>query len=830
LDFFVSYAEADRGWAEWIAWQLEDFGFRVLLQAWDFVPGSNWISTMHAGVQHAIRTVVVLSPTYPSSAFGAAEWQAAWKEDPDGSARKLLPVRVAKCERPGLLASVVSVDVFGMAEAEARRQLHSAVTAAIKGRDKPVERPLYPDAYAAQSRARAVSDPPRFPVALPTIWNVPARNPNFTGRGIDLDRLHAALTGHPTPTLCSLHGMGGVGKTQTAIEYIHRHADDYELVWWINAEKAMGIGDQLIELGREIGLKVVINVRSVHQALRARSRWLLVFDNAEIPRDVEHQLPPAGSGQVLITTRRDGFRALGDVLDLDVLEQANSITMLQRRAPNLTESDAIVISRRFGDLPLALAQAAAYLDQTLLPASEYLRLLETRAADLHSRGRTAGHPDSIATIWSVSLDRLRAINPAAVQLLTLCAWMAPEPVPLNLFSNHAALLPAPLNATADDSIAFAETVADLVDHSLARRAGNEILVHRLVQDVIRQDDGDAIGPSPLDNVLTLLRADLPAEIDDKPQNWPRWRQLLRHVLVATDHQDLHSTDAADAAWLLDRAGKYLYVHGRPTDAVPLLERSVHFRERIAGADNSEISTTLKDLGLALADLGSLDLAIDVLKRALRFSETADQLDDFAIAEVLNHLGWAHVLLGQPAAALPIYERALNIRETADRPDRARVAADLNGLGRALADLGRPADALPLHERALQLCEAAYGPDHPWMATTLAYQGRALTDLGRSAEALPLLERALIIRKTAYGSDHPWVATVLNHRGRVLTDLGRPAEALALHERALEIHEAVYGPDHADVATDLDHIGRALSGMGRHDEALSLRRRVVQKDE
>ncbi|MCA1600645.1 MAG: tetratricopeptide repeat protein [Acidobacteria bacterium] len=834
-DFFVSYAEADRGWAEWIAWQLENVGFRVLLQAWDFVPGSNWISTMHAGVQHAIRTVVVLSPAYLSSVFGAAEWQAAWKEDPDGGAKKLLPVRVARCERPGLLAGVVGVDVFEMGETEARRRLHSAVTAAVKGRDKPIERPLYPDAYAAQSRSRAVSDLPRFPVALPAIWNVPARNPNFTGRSSDLDRLHVALTRHPRPTLCSLHGMGGVGKTQTAIKYIHRQAHDYDLVWWINAEETMGIGDQFIELGREIGLDVVadvgVMVRSVHRALRDRSRWLLVFDSVETPSDVEHQLPPAGSGQVLITTRRDGFRALGDVLDLDVLERVDSIKMLQHRVPDLARSDVIAISRRLGDLPLALAQAAAYLDQTRLPPSEYLRLLETRAADLHSRGRTAEHPDNIATIWSVSLDRLRSITPAAVQLLTLCAWLAPEPVPLDLFSNHADLLPAPLNAIVDDAIAFVDAVAALVDYSLARRTGNDILVHRLVQDVIRQDDGDAAGPSPLDNVLTLLRADLPAEINDKPPNWVRWRQLLRHVLVATAHQkDLNPTAVADAAWLLDRAGNYLYVHGRPADAVPLLKRSLHFRERIADANDSEIATTLNNLGLGLADLGQPDSAINVLKRVLRLLETADPPDDFAIAEVLNHLGWAHVLLGQPAAALPIYERALNIRETADRPDRARVAADLNGLGRALADLGRPADALPLHERALQLCEAAYGPNHPWVGTTLAYRGRALIELGRPAEALPLLERALTIRETAYGSDHPWLATVLNHQGRALTDLGRPAEALALHERALEIHEAVYGPDHADVATDLDHMGRALSNMGQHDEALPLRRRVVQKDE
>lgn len=837
--------------------------------------GTRWAPEVLAAAGTCHVFIPLISSRYVESKWCAREWDAFSRRnvvrrlaDSSGNKTAILPVRWSPMREdklppmvrelqfflpqqlrdPDITQRYLADGVYGLLALDDHADYQAVAWRLARGivdayHEYHVEPKVHTDPRqlreSFQSRSRAVSDQPRFPVTLPKIWNVPARDPNFTGRSSDLDRLHAALTNYPTPTLCCLRGMGGVGKTQTAIEYIHRQAADYDLVWWINAEEAMGIGDQFIELGREMELDLVtdvdVMVRSVHRALRDRSRWLLVFDNAvfdnaEIPNDVEHQLPPAGSGQVLITTRCDGFRALGDVLDLNVLERADSVTMVQRRAPHLTRSDAIAISQRLGDLPLALAQAAAYLDETRLPASEYLSLLETRATDLHSRGRTAGH-HSIATIWSVSLDRLRASTPAAVQLLTLCSWLAPEPVPLDLFSNHPTLLPAPLNATADDPIAFADTSAALAGYSLARRTGNDILVHRLVQDVIREDDRDAAGTSPLDNVLALLRVDLPAEINDEPSNWPRWRQLLRHVLVATAHQeDLNSTAVADAAWLLDRAGNYLYVHGRPADAVPLLERSVDFRERITGVGNSEIATTLKNLGLGLADLRRLDSAIEVLERALRLLEAADQPDDFAIADVLNHLGWARVLLGQPAAALPIYERALKIRETADRPDRARVVGDLNGLGRALADLGRPADALPLHERALQLCEAAYGPDHPWVGTTLAYWGRALTDLGRPAEALPLFERALTIRETAYGSDHPWLANVLNHQGRALTDLGQHAEALTLHERALEIHEAVYGPDHPDVATDLDHIGRALSGMGRHDEALSLRRRVGQKDE
>src|SRR5688572_7597592 len=115
-DFFVSYTQADRAWAEWLAWQLEEDEHRVLIQAWDFPPGSNWVRGMQRGAARADRTIAILSGDYLSSVYGSAEWQAAWAADPDGSERKLLTVRVADCDRPGLLAGVVGIDIFGLDE------------------------------------------------------------------------------------------------------------------------------------------------------------------------------------------------------------------------------------------------------------------------------------------------------------------------------------------------------------------------------------------------------------------------------------------------------------------------------------------------------------------------------------------------------------------------------------------------------------------------------------------------------------------------------------------------------------------------------------------
>jgi tetratricopeptide (TPR) repeat protein len=419
-----------------------------------------------------------------------------------------------------------------------------------------------------------------------------------------------------------------------------------------------------------------------------------------------------------------------------------------------------------------------------MPPKEYVQLLGTRSADLHRRGQAAGHPATIATVWSLSIDRLEGTAPAAVQVLELCAWLAPEPIPLDLFTRHSGQLPEPFASAAADPVAFADVIGALTGYSLARRSGGSIIVHRLIQDVARNRHPTAATGKPLEMALALLRADLPGDVWAAPESWPRWQALLPSVLTATGHH-AGTVPADTTAWLLTTAGTYLSRHGRFGEALPLHQRALRIDETALGPEHPDVATDLNYLGSTLAQLG------------------------------------------RSAEALPLQQRALRIREAALGPDHPDVAIDLSFVGRAFSGLGRVSEALPLHQRALRTREAALGADHPDAAIDLNHVGRALTSLRRAREALPLHQRALHIHEAALRPDHPDLANDHNYLGQTLTALGRPGEALPLHQHALHIDEAAFGPDHPYVAIDLSHAAQALAAMGRLEEALPLHRRALR---
>ena len=227
---------------------------------------------------------------------------------------------------------------------------------------------------------------PRLPGTMPRVWNIPARNPGFTGRDGLLVALRTALLAGDKAVVQALHGMGGVGKTQLAAEYAYLFAGTYDLAWWLNSEQAGLIGDQFAALGIALGCVQAgagtEAVRAVVLAeLRERGRSLLVFDNAENPADITGWLP-GGGGHVLITTREQGWTEVAAPVEVDVLGRCESVAILQSRVTALGGADADELASELGDLPLAIAQAAGFMAETGMAADQYLSLLRTRTGQL----------------------------------------------------------------------------------------------------------------------------------------------------------------------------------------------------------------------------------------------------------------------------------------------------------------------------------------------------------------------------------------------------------------------------------------------------------------
>jgi hypothetical protein len=283
--------------------------------------------------------------------------------------------------------------------------------------------------------------------------------------------------------------MGGVGKTQLAVEYAHRFAGHYELAWWINSEQAELIGDQVAALGLALGsVPAGAATEAVRWAvladLRARGRWLLVFDNAEDPKDVVPWLP-GGGGHVLITSRERGWDEIAAPVDVDVLARPESMAILQTRVGWLEETDADRLADQLGDLPLAIAQAAGFMAETGMPAAQYLDLLGTRARQLLGRGAPGTYPTSLAAATELIADRLASQDPAASELASLCAFLAPASIPEELITAAASELPGQLAARAADSLAWHQTLAHLARQSLARIDHRGLQMHKLTQAVLR---------------------------------------------------------------------------------------------------------------------------------------------------------------------------------------------------------------------------------------------------------------------------------------------------------------------------------------------------------
>jgi tetratricopeptide (TPR) repeat protein len=815
-DFFISYTSSDRDWAEWIAWQLEAVGYSTVLQDWDFRPGNDFVQEMQRATVHAKRIIAVLSTAYFGSAFGNAEWHAAFAKDPTGEAGLLVPVRIADCNLPGLLAARIYVDLVGLDET-------SAITALLEGASRnravPTQRPSYPSAIS----------PPFFPGMGPTICNLPPRNPNFVGREDLLLALERSLAASRATTVVAAHGLGGIGKSQLAMEYAYQHIDGYDLIWWISAETPLLLTTGLAALAPRLGLPTKAEQEAqavaVLSELAKRDRWLLVFDNAEDSSVLTDYGLPALRGHIILTSRNPVWGEHATRVAVDVLSPSESVSFLLRRTGSNDHEAAAKIANELGGLPLALEQAAAYAEQVPLSLAEYLNRYSRHYIELLTRGVPSGYPAPIVTTWELNVDQVATNSPAAIQLLHLCAFLSPEPIPPNLFAVDSSLLPAELALVADDDLALDEAIAALHRYSLVSHDRKGFRLHRLMQMIVRVKTAPSLAADLTTRAVRLLVAAFP-DSRDRSDLWPLCELLVPHAVVATEHAEKHQVSLDDVATLMVDVGQYLGARAEYRLARQCLERAAEIMEAEYGPEHPAMAFVLTDLGGTLNALGDHAGAQVQHERALAIDEAALGAEHPEIARILTNLSNVLRDLGDFAGARARLERALAIFEASYGREHPELALVLDSLGNLLADLGDPTGAQVQQERALSIAEAAHGSEHPNVAIILSHLASRSRDLGDVRGARIRHERALAILESSYGPEHPEVADALTNLGNVLSDLGDFVGARAKYERALSIDQVVFGPQHGGSALTLRNLSLVQLKLGGQSQARVLIERAL----
>jgi hypothetical protein len=861
-DVFVTYAEQDRMWAEWIAHQVAAAGFTVIRQGSDLLPGADVRSEVARAVGAATCTVVVLTPDYVESPNAMLTWDTALDRDPSGQQGLLLPILVTDYRPQGVFAARVPVNLAGLNADQAREELLASLQEPISGSS---ERPGPVD----------VQEGPRFPGEEPKVFHqVPLRNPNFVGRDAVLlelrDRLARSSTAAVLPQ--ALHGLGGVGKTQVAAEFAHRFAADYDLVCWVPAEQLAETRSALTALAPQLGIALSDDagdtLRMVIDALRRGDpyrRWLLVFDNAEdTSDDIQSLFPQQGPGHILVTSRNQDWSAVADTIEVDAFTRDESIQLLTKRARGISAQDADRLAERLGDLPLAIEQAAVWQAETGMPVDEYLRLVDEHLERLLSESMPTNYPTSVAATWRIAFDGLERRSPAALQLLQVCAFFGAEPIPFRLLKlgRYAPSLPSPLDTTISDTILRRRAVREIGRYALARvdPGRDTLMVHRLVQAVLR----DRMSPDERATLRTgaheLLGAANPGN-PDNAQTWGMHAELSPHIVPsgAIDAQ------MRETRKLVVDQVRYRY---RRSDFESSRELAELARERwveTLGEDDAqtlEVSAQLSDALWGLSWLREArELRGDILRRLRHSPEYGEDHDltlitangvgadlratgDFVDAHrhdeaylarhrrifgpedpktlrSANNLAADYRLLGDFRSARELDQETFEHRETNLLPSDSEKLSSIVGLARDLIGLGDYRGARALLGDQLVDFRRELGPRHIEVLRATRTYTVAVRKSGAYEEALTAAEDNLSLHQARYGDAHFETLAVMatvSHDRRMAGDL---PGARDIGERALDGYRHVLGAEHPFTFVTMSNLAIVLRAMREVDVARSL---------
>ncbi len=594
----------------------------------------------------------------------------------------------------------------------------------------------------------APSELPKKPKAFTVPYH---RNEYFTGRENLIKQIEdflkpgekAALT---QPQKQAISGLGGIGKTQIAVEYAYRHKDSYNSILWINAENEASLAKSVAEIAEAIDLpgkksqEQEIIFSSFKNWMKRERVWLLILDNVDDMKFFNEFVPTGFLGSVLITTRR---RATGQAHELHVEEMEDEgILLLLRRsgvigekeeiekAPEEALNNAKEINKKFDGLPLALEQAGAYIKETGINLEKFLELFEAFGKDfLKEKPETQDYPQSVAQVFAMSLEKTEKESPEAGELIRLCAFFDADSIPEIIFKEGKEHLSQRLKEVAGNEFKWNGLITKASKFSLIKRTqsgeslsndqkenqrGESLRIHRLAQQVFR--DGLQDPKSWAEKAIKALNGAFPDA--EKFENWYLCRQLFPSVKALTDLTSDNDLEIPELGQICNQTGYYLMQIGVYEESRKFLEKAHDINKNCYLGEHPELARSLNYFGALESWEGNYEKSESLLKDSLQMRKNIFGKQHKDVARSLNDLARIYDLQCRYKNAKPLAKEAFTMMKNIYGEEHVDISDSLNNLASSYEGLKRYSEAETLYKKALEMRKKLLKEEHPKVATSL----------------------------------------------------------------------------------------------------------------
>ncbi|EON65745.1 hypothetical protein W97_04984 [Coniosporium apollinis CBS 100218] len=685
-----------------------------------------------------------------------------------------------------------------------------------------------------------------------SLKGVPLAN-RFVGRDAEMQRLENYF--HPktsSPTrrkVFVVHGLGGIGKTQLAVEFARKHHSRYSAVFWLDGSSKDRLKQSFVDIAyrlprdqvtadaaealkhSNIDFDVVVGGVLRWLSLPSNQHWLLIIDNVDRDHlnkekdpqtyDVKESFPPADHGSILITSRLAGLERHGDGLKVDKVDDEQAKVILENNARKSIK-DVDLIIKRLNGLPLALTQAGSYLRHNIMSASDYAKHYDSTWEDLmkeQDRFPLQEYADrSVLTTWTISYEQVQSQSEEAANLLKLWGF-------LDCGDLWYELTPGWLLQLAGSDLKFLGALQLLSHYSLvnAREETSSHAMHSVLHKWCCQ-----LSQGSERKMLSWLAAGLVARTvpeESEPEYWKLRRRILPHgnrVYRAVDDERLEqshgASDLALPPWIFYSLGLLFAHQDKLNEAEKMYQRALAGYEKALSVEHTSTLDTVNNLGLLYADQGKLGEAEEMYQRALKGKEKTLGLEHASTLNTVNNLGNLYADQGKLGEAEEMYQRALVGYKKALSVEHTSTLNTVNNLGLLYADQGKLGEAEEMYQWALAGYKKALGPEHTSTLSTINNLGNLYADQGKLSEAEEMYQQALKGKEKALGLEHSSTLNTVNNLGNLYADQGKLGEAEKMYQQVLAGYEKALGPEHTSTLDIVNNLGLLYVDQGKLGEA------------